>query len=114
MECRAVVVGDDIFPVAIHSNSEASYVDYRSDFESTSYEEIELPEPVLKSMRMFMAELGLIYGAFDLVIGTTSQGEQVVSFLECNPGGQYLFIEAKAGVPITDSLVALLACGSPS
>lgn len=114
-ECRAVVVGEDIFCVAIHAGSEQSYIDYRSDFESNSYEEIKLPEPVLKGMRMFMAELGLVYGAFDLVVGpTNADGGQEISFLECNPGGQYQFLEAMAGVPITDSLVAVLARGSVS
>lgn len=114
-ECRAVVVGEDIFCVAIHAGSEQSYVDYRADFEHNTYEEIELPELVLKGMRMFMAELGLIYGAFDLVIGPPNEdGDQEISFLECNPGGQYQFLEVTAGVPITDSLVALLARASMS
>ncbi|MGH3822462.1 MAG: MvdC/MvdD family ATP grasp protein [Pseudonocardiaceae bacterium] len=115
-ECRAVVVGEDIFCVAIQAGSEQSYVDYRADFKSNTYEEIELPEQVLKGMRTFMAELGLVYGAFDLVLGAPPGGgsgpDQVVSFLECNPGGQYQFLEATAGVGITDSLVGLLARGS--
>lgn len=113
--------GDDIFCVAIHAGSDKTYVDYRSDFVSNTYEEIELPERVLEGMRTFMAELGLVYGAFDLVIGpreeetgTEQVAEQVVAFLECNPGGQYQFLEAAAGVGITDSLVALLARGSIS
>ena len=89
-------------------------MDYRADFASNTYTEIELPEPVLKSIRMFMSELGLVYGAFDLVIGATSDGDEVVSFLECNPGGQYQFLEATAGVGITDSLAALLARGKIS
>ncbi|MGH3972371.1 MAG: hypothetical protein ACRDS9_03470 [Pseudonocardiaceae bacterium] len=117
-ECRAVVVGENIFCVAIHAGSEQSYVDYRADFESNTYEKIELPEQVLKGMRTFMAELGLVYGAFDLVIGDPREGgsgeNQVVSFMECNPGGQYQFLEATAGVGITDSLVGLLAQGSIS
>lgn len=115
IECRAVVVGEDIFCVGIHAGSEQSYIDYRADFASNTYEEIELPERVLKGMRMFMAELGLVYGAFDLVIGAPPEGgggdDQVVSFLECNPGGQYQFLEATAGVGITASLVSLLARG---
>jgi len=57
-----------------------------------------------------MAELGLVYGAFDLVVGPRpDSGDADVSFLEVNPGGQYGFLEAATGVPITDSLVRLLA-----
>ncbi len=60
-----------------------------------------------------MSELGLVYGAFDLVLGPDPHDErgEVVSMLECNPGGQYGFLEAMVGVPITDSLVRLLAGG---
>jgi hypothetical protein len=88
-----------------------------ADFESNTYEEIELPAQVLKGMRTFMAELGLVYGAFDLVIGAPREdnsGEDHVMFLECNPGGQYQFLQATTGVGITDSLVGLLARGSIS
>ena len=37
-----------------------------------------------------------------------------MSFLECNPGGQYQFLEVATGVGITGSLVALLARGKVS
>lgn len=111
-ECRAVVVGHDIFAVAIHAGSDASYVDWRSDLPALSYAVMELPEQVSTGLRMFMAELGLVYGAFDLVIGGDDQDEYIVSLLECNPGGQYGFLEGMTGVPITRSLVDLLARGS--
>lgn len=38
---------------------------------------------------------------------------KIVSFLEINPGGQYGFLEAATGVPITESLIRLLAQGHP-
>jgi len=34
-----MIVGEDIFCVAIHAGSEQSYVDYRTGFESNAYEE---------------------------------------------------------------------------
>lgn len=109
-ECRAVVVGTEIFAVAIHAGSEASYVDWRSDFSALTYDVMDLPESVVEALRMFMAELGLVYGAFDLVISDDPEGN-VVTLLECNPGGQYGFLEGMAGVPITQALVELLAQG---
>ncbi len=112
-ECRAVVVGEDIFAIAIYAGSDESYVDWRSDYPALSYEVVELPEPVTTGLRAFMAELGLVYGAFDLAVGQDGDDE-VVSFLEINPGGQYGFLEAATGVPITDSLVRLLAEGMRS
>lgn len=109
-ECRAVVVGEDVFAVGIRAGSEASYVDWRADYAALSYDVVELPAAVVVSLRAVMAELGLIYGAFDLVVGPDPDGSgEVVSFLEVNPGGQYGFLEAATGVPITDSVVRLLA-----
>ncbi len=108
-----MVVGADIFAVAIHAGSESSYVDWRSDYPALSYEVVELPAAVAGGLRAVMAELGLVYGAFDLVVGSEEAGDgEIVSFLEINPGGQYGFIEEATGVPITDSLVRLLARGS--
>jgi hypothetical protein len=46
------------------------------------------------------------------VAGSDEAGDEIVSFLEINPGGQYGFLEEATGVPITDSLVRLLARGS--
>jgi glutathione synthase/RimK-type ligase-like ATP-grasp enzyme len=111
-ECRAVVVGTEIFAVAIHAGSPSSYVDWRSDYPALSYEVVGLPPAVTSGLRAVMAELGLVYGAFDLVVGLGEAGDEIVSFLEINPGGQYGFLEEATGVPITDSLVRLLARGS--
>ncbi|GAB3487685.1 MvdC/MvdD family ATP grasp protein [Amycolatopsis cihanbeyliensis] len=112
-ECRAVIVGEDVFAVAIRAGSQESYIDWKADIQSLSFEVIDLPDRVVTALRAFMSELGLVYGAFDLVLGPDPHDErgEVVSMLECNPGGQYGFLEAMAGVPITDSLVRLLAGG---
>ncbi|HEY2724536.1 MAG TPA: ATP-grasp ribosomal peptide maturase [Pseudonocardiaceae bacterium] len=111
-ECRAVVIGSEIFAVAIHAESAAAYVDWRSDFPSLRYEVMQLPDAVTAGLRAFMSELGLVYGAFDLVIGVDQQGGDRVWLLECNPGGQYGFLEGAAGVPVTSTLVDLLANGT--
>lgn len=111
-ECRAVLVGDDIFAVAIHAGSEAARIDWRSDYPALSYEVINLPPIVEKALRAIMNEFGLVYGAFDLSV-SIENGSQVFWFLEINPGGQYGFLEGATGIPITDSLVRFLAEGAP-
>jgi ATP-grasp ribosomal peptide maturase len=111
-ECRAVVVGAEIFAVAIHAGSADAYIDWRSDFPSLRYEVMQLPDAVIAGLKSFMAELGLVYGAFDLVIGVDQQGQDRVWLLECNPGGQYGFLEGVTDVPITSALVDLLAKGT--
>ena len=55
-----------------------------------------------------MAELGLVYGALDFVVGP----DETFTFLEANPGGQFGFLEANTGVPLTGTLAALLARGA--
>lgn len=109
-ECRVVVVGDEVFAVAIHAGSEAARVDWRSDYPALSYEVIDLPPDVKKSLQAIMGELGLVYGAFDLSVSNDGSSE-VFWFLEINPGGQYGFLEGVTGLPITASLVRLLAQG---
>lgn len=109
-ECRAVVVGDEVFAVAIHAGSEAARIDWRSDYSALSYQVINLPRAVAESLHAIMNELGLVYGAFDLSVSYDRDSE-VFSFLEINPGGQYGFLEGATGIPITDSLVRFLAKG---
>jgi hypothetical protein len=47
----------------------------------------------------------LLYGAFDFAVA----GEDWY-FLECNANGQYGWIEAETGLPMTASLAELLTC----
>jgi glutathione synthase/RimK-type ligase-like ATP-grasp enzyme len=51
-----------------------------------------------------VAQLGLCYGAIDLVL--TPDGRYI--FLEINPNGQYLWIERMTGLPITEAICDLL------
>lgn len=105
-----MVVGDELFGVGIHAGSTASYVDWRSDYDSLTYSLLDLPGPVIAGLRAFLAEFDLRYGAFDFVIGPGVDGERTYTFLECNPGGQFGWLE-QAGVPITASVVDLLTKG---
>ena len=109
-ECRVILVGDEVFAVAIHASSESARVDWRSEYSALSYEIIDLPQGVVKSLRSIMNELGLAYGAFDLSVGNDGDSE-IFWFLEINPGGQYGFLEGATGIPITNSLARFLAKG---
>lgn len=108
-ETRVIVVGKTMTAVAIHAGSTSSYVDWRTDYGSLSYELVELPEQVRNGVRRLMDSFGLAYGALDFVV--TPDGEWI--FLEVNPTGQYGWIEGETGVPLTDQLAELLAEGTP-
>ncbi|MHA6618899.1 ATP-grasp ribosomal peptide maturase [Pseudonocardia sp. DLS-67] len=104
-ESRVFVVGDRVFAAAIHAGNEASYLDWRNDYAALRYEPIVPPAHVAAGVVAYCASLGLAYGAFDFVI--RPDGRWV--FLECNPGGQYGWIEDAVGAPITETIADLLS-----
>ena len=57
-----------------------------------------------------MKEFGLNFGCFDIAV--TPSGEFV--FFECNPNGQWLWIEEFTGAPIGKAIAELLRTASQS
>lgn len=107
VDLRITVVGSDIFPAAIHSQETTYPVDFRMDMANAKIEAHKLPAAIEEGLLALMAKLGLVYGAIDM--RRTPDGEYV--FLEINPAGQWLFVEARSEQPITKCLAALLANG---
>jgi glutathione synthase/RimK-type ligase-like ATP-grasp enzyme len=106
MDVRVVVVGERIFPVAIHPLSDVARVDFRADYHALRHEIIELPDAVRRGIRRFMTESGLMMASIDFSVGR----DGCYYFLEFNPaGGQYGWLEAKTGVRLTEAVADLLA-----
>jgi|SRR5579863_1007134 ATP-grasp ribosomal peptide maturase len=101
---RLTVVDGRFFASAIYSSSPASYVDWRSDYESLSYAVTETPEPVKCAVTTLMNTLDLRFGALDFLV--TPEGEWV--FLEINPNGQWAWIEENTGLPIASAIADTL------
>lgn len=108
VDLRVTVVGDDVFPAAIHSQETSYRADFRMTMDEARMEAVDLPADVLDLVRAFMDELGLVYGAIDM--RRTPDGEYV--FLEINPSGQWLFVEERTGQPITEAFADLLAANA--
>jgi glutathione synthase/RimK-type ligase-like ATP-grasp enzyme len=108
-EVRIVTIADQLIAVKITSGSSASYVDWRSDYAALSYEIIEPPDHVTRGVRALMHSFDLIYAALDFIV--TPDADWV--FLEINAGGQYGWLEAETGVPLTGYLADVLAKGKP-
>lgn len=104
-EARVIMVGDQMFTILIHAGSPASHVDWRADYKSLNYEWIETPSDVAKSLRGYVDRLGLAYAAVDFAIDRNDRWV----FLESNSAGQYYWLEAHTGAPITSALCDLLA-----
>ncbi|MGH3803517.1 MAG: ATP-grasp ribosomal peptide maturase, partial [Pseudonocardiaceae bacterium] len=57
----------------------------------------------------FLQRLGLTFGAFDFVV--TPDDQWVM--LECNPAGQWLWLQDETGVEIAKGIADLLVSGEP-
>jgi len=104
-DLRLTVVGRQCFAVRIVT-PEFEGVDFRAvDPADCSYQVIEPPPAIADSCRVFMDQFGLRFGAFDFA----EQSDGSFVFLECNPAGQWGWLEPPTGLRITESLVKLLA-----
>lgn len=104
-EIRATVVGSRIFSARIDSQAHAeTKLDWRHRPFEVDDQPIDLPLCVERKIHEFMSVFGLIYGAFDFIV--TPEGRYV--FLEVNPSGQYMWVESKTGLSITEALADAL------
>lgn len=105
-DVRVSVFGDRVFAVEIGSAVvEAAANDFRRvhPFE-LEHSAIELPAEIERACARIVAELGLSFGAIDLL--ATADGDHV--FLEINPNGQWYWLEQLTGLPMTAALCDLL------
>ena len=72
--------------------------------EDCRWERGELPAQVSGGLRTLMSELGLVFGAIDLIC--TPAGEHV--FLEVNPAGEWGMLERDLNLPIADAIACAL------
>ena len=103
-EARVTAVGNRLFAAAVHAGSEASRVDWRSDYRALTYSVIDVPSSITEKIGEYMSAARLTYGAFDFVVDHQHRWW----WLEVNSGGQYGWIEAATGLPITCALADLL------
>ncbi len=105
-EWRVTVVGKDIFPVSIYTN-QAAKDDWRKlqDTNAVEFRSEELPEAIKEKCIRYLGRVGLRFGAFDFI--ETADEETI--FLECNPNGQYGWLERELGLPISQAIANELA-----
>ncbi|WP_328966736.1 MvdC/MvdD family ATP grasp protein [Streptomyces sp. NBC_00239] len=103
-DLRVTVVGERILAAEIDATATDYPVDMRMVVGESKVRPVTLPPALEDRLLTLMRRLGLVYGAIDL--RRRPDGEYV--FFEVNPGGQWLFVERRTGLPITDELVALL------
>ena len=108
-ELRVTVVGTDVFATKILSQELSELkgkVDWRQGYEhGLKWEPFDLPKEIEQKCLAVVRSLGLNFGCFDLIV--RPDGEFV--FLECNPNGQWLWIELTTGQPISKSIASFLS-----
>ena len=103
-ELRVTCVADQTFCCRIDSQASAeSREDFRFNTRNLKHELVECPE-IEPKLKAYMKEFGLNFGCFDIAV--TPSGEFV--FFECNPNGQWLWIEELTGAPIGKAVAELL------
>ena len=107
-EARVVCVGEQMFTILIRAGSADSRVDWRADYPSLSYEWVDTPPEIEKGLCAYMATMGLTYAAIDFAI----DANQRWIFVKSNSAGQYFWLEANTGAPITHALCDVLAAGA--
>jgi len=92
-ELRITVVGDDIFAAKIDSqllDEDKGKVDWRQGYDyGLKHSAFTLPRDIADKCRAYLRHFNLRFGCFDFIV--TPAGDYV--FLECNPNGQWLWIE---------------------
>jgi glutathione synthase/RimK-type ligase-like ATP-grasp enzyme len=106
-DVRVTCVGDRFFAAAIDSQSDAAArIDWRRTVcPELPHSRIELPSTIETKLRALMRRLGLTFGCIDLV--QTPDSDFV--FLEVNPSGQWLWIDDRLELGISQAVAGWLS-----
>lgn len=100
-EWRVTVVGDQVFEAMIETDDQAKDDWRRHQFTAgVRFVQGTLPAAVRERCRRVVQQLGLRFGAIDLI--ESPSGE--FTFLEVNPNGQYYWLEALLGMEISSAV----------
>lgn len=103
-EIRVTVVNENFFPVKIECKDS---IDWRKmDDQVVNYSLIEISEELKEKCLELMKILDIKFGAFDFLVK-----ESNTYFLEVNPNGQWLWLEEKFNLEISESIFRYLIEG---
>jgi glutathione synthase/RimK-type ligase-like ATP-grasp enzyme len=108
-EARVTVVGRELFPCRIdtaHLDPDKGGTDWRAGYtHGLVHSRYTPPEAVSAFCREYLEDVGLHFGCFDFIV----DGDGSHWFLECNPNGQWMWIEEETGLPISAAIAEQLA-----
>lgn len=107
-DLRCIVIGEQVYCAQIESQAnEDSKIDWRKGKSYLNHAVHELPLEVKEKCIEMTRRLNLNYSAIDLILD--KNGRYI--FLECNPNGQWAWLEIRLGFPISGDIVKLLNKG---
>lgn len=108
-ELRVTVVCDKVFSCRIDSqlqDDSTGKIDFRQGYDSGMRHSIhQLPEDIAHKCFLYLQTMRINYGAFDFAV---TPSEEYV-FLECNPNGQWQWIEEETGMKISEAIADCLS-----
>lgn len=99
-DIRVTVIGPRVFCVRIDSD----LLDWRTDYSRLAYTPVEAPPAVESALHRYLHHFGLVFGAFDFCVDRDGRWW----FLECNPSGQWYWLQTETGLPLLTALADLL------
>ena len=107
-ELRVTVVGNSVFACKIDSQQltdDTGKIDWRQGYEHGMQQTaVQLPVEIAERCIEYLRRMGLNFGCFDFIV--TPEGRYV--FLECNPNGQWLWVELATGLQISEAIADFL------
>lgn len=104
-ELRVVIVAKNIFISKIDSQKKSlTTLDWRYDQSKSMFSDGVLSDDIQNKLFDFHEKSGLIFATYDFIVDT--EGNEI--FLECNPNGQWLFVEEDKGRAISEALARTL------
>ncbi|MDR0699441.1 MAG: hypothetical protein LBG28_09550 [Tannerella sp.] len=108
-ELRITVVDTTIFACKIDSqflDDDKGKIDWRQGYDhGLKHEIFDLPPDIAGFCLRYLERMNLHFGCFDMIV--TPRNEYV--FLECNPNGQWLWIELETGMKISETIAKVLS-----
>ncbi|MGW0874274.1 ATP-grasp ribosomal peptide maturase [Streptomyces sp. NPDC002740] len=99
-DVRVTAIGPHIFSVRIDSD----LLDWRTDYSHLTYTPVSAPAQIEIALHDYLNHFGLLFGAFDFALDAEGQWW----FLECNPSGQWYWLQNETGLPMCAALADLL------
>ena len=106
LELRIVLVNGQVFVGTLEASQyNHATLDWRQPgINAGAWQHHTLPNLLIQQLQIFMANLGLNFGAFDFIL--TPEGEYV--FLEVNPVGEWGMLERDLDLPISAAIADFL------